>query len=505
MPRLDPPDGSPADGALHDDVMPIAPLAASEVARWDREADVVVVGQGCAGAAAAIEAAEAGAEVLALEATSLGGGTSAMSGGIIYLGGGTALQKACGYSDSPEEMERFLLAACGEDVDEAKVAAYCEASAAHFDWFVDHGVPFEARFHPQHDMEPPDDSGLFYSGGEDSWPFTGITSPVPRGHIAKTPGAAGGFLMQHLLGAVAATTTQILTDTTATRLVYDDSEVVGLVAQVEGAPVLVRARGGVVLAAGGFMSNPAMVEHHCPIASRINVPLATPLDDGRGIRMAQGVGAALGGMDQIEVATPITPPREIVRGILVNAKGERFINEDTYFGRVGRECLFNQNAEVYMVHSDESFVLNNSGYHPQWVAETAEDLEAEIGLPSGSLAATLEHYNEHAARGEDPVQHKAPEWVIPLEPPYGAIDIGLERSWYAGFTLGGVRTDVHGAVLDAHADAIPGLFAAGRTTKGIGGTGYVSGMSLGDGTFFGRRAGASAARRSARASPDRLD
>lgn len=493
MARLD----APENGSLHDDVVPIAPLDASEVTRWDHEADVVVVGQGCAGTAATVEAAEAGADVLALEAATLGGGTSAMSGGIIYLGGGTALQEACGYSDSAEEMERFLLAVCGADVDEAKVRAYCEGSVAHFDWFVDHGVPFEPRFHPEHDMEPPDDSGLLYCGGEDSWPFSEITPAVPRGHIAKVPAAAGGFLMQHLLAAVAATAARVLTDATACRLVLGGEEVVGLEAKVDGTPTLIRASGGVVLASGGFLLNQPMVEHYCPIALKINVPLATPLDDGRGIRMAQGVGAALRGMDQIEVATPITPPRAIVRGILVNARGERFINEDTYFGRVGRECLFNQDGEVYMVHSDESFVLNHSGYHPQWVAETAEDLEAEIGLPSGSLVATLERYNHHATRGEDPTQHKASEWVIPLEPPYGAIDIGLERSWYAGFTLGGVHTDVHSAVLDIHGDAIPGLFAAGRTTKGIGGTGYVSGMSLGDGTFFGRRAGASAARRSA--------
>jgi 3-oxo-5alpha-steroid 4-dehydrogenase len=460
------------------------------------EADVVVVGQGASGTAATIEAAEAGADVIALEAAAMGGGTSAMSGGIIYLGGGTALQEACGYTDTPDAMETFLVAACGPGADEAKAHVYCQSSTAHFDWFVDHGVPFEPRFHPEHDMEPPDDSGLFYSGGEDSWPFTELTPAVPRGHIAKIPAAAGGFLMQHLLAAVAATSARVVTEATVTRLVVDAGEVVGIEARVDGVATFIRARGGVVLAAGGFMFNHPMLEHYCPTALKINVPLGTQHDDGSAIRMAQGVGAALRGMDEIEVATPITPPRAIVRGILVNSKGERFINEDTYFGRIGKAALLDQNAEVYMVHSDDSFVLNNSGYQPQWVAETAEELEAEIGLPSGSLVATLERYNEHAANGEDPEHHKAPEWLIPLDPPYGVIDIGLDRSWYAGFTLGGLHTDVDSSVLDSDGDPIPGLFAAGRTTRGIGGIGYVSGISLGDGTFFGRRAGASAARRS---------
>lgn len=484
---------------------PIPPLDSSEVEHWDHETDVVVVGLGCAGAAATIEASEAGAEVIALEAAAMGGGTSAMSGGIIYLGGGTAIQEACGYTDNAQDMETFLTAACGPGVDGAKVSAYCEHSVEHFNWFVDHGVPFEPRFHPEHDMEPPDDSGLFFSGGEDSWPFTELVPAVPRGHNPKIPAAAGGFLMQRLLEAVKATAAEVITEATAQRLIVKSSEVqgsevqgsevVGVEATIDGERRRVAARRGVVLAAGGFMFNHPMLERYCPTALKANVPLGTHHDDGRAIRMAQGCGAALVGMDEMEVATPITPPRAIVRGILVNASGERFINEDTYFGRIGKECLFNQNAEVYMVHSDESFVLNASGYHAQWVADTAEGIEAEIGLPPGSLASTLRRYNEHAVNHDDPEFHKAPEWVIPLEPPYGVIDIGLDRSWYAGFTLGGVHTCAESRVLDRSGRPIPGLFAAGRTTKGIAGAGYVSGVSLGDGTFFGRRAGASAARR----------
>lgn len=480
---------------VDDQVSPIPPLDLREVKSWDIEADVVVVGQGCSGTAATIEAAESGADVIALEAAPLGGGTSAMSGGIIYLGGGTPLQSACGFSDTPEAMADFLMAACGPGADEAKVATYCDNSVGHFGWFVDHGVPFEPRFHSEHDMEPADDSGLFYSGGEDSWPFTEIAPPAPRGHHPKIAGAAGGFLMQHLLAAVAATPAKVLTEARAQRLVVDGGEVVGLEAFVDGERRLLRARGGVVLAAGGFLFNHPMLERYCPTALKVNVPLCTENDDGRGIRMGQGAAAAVLEMHEMEVATPITPPRAIIRGILVNAKGERFINEDTYFGRIGKEALFNQNAEVYFVHSDDSFVLNLCGYQPQWVAETAEELESEIGLPSGSLAATIENYNRHAAEGSDPQFHKRPEWVIPLHPPYGVIDIGLERSWYAGFTLGGLHTTTDSAVLDAGGSPIPGLYAAGRTSNGIAGAGYASGISLGDGTFFGRRAGASAARR----------
>jgi 3-oxo-5alpha-steroid 4-dehydrogenase len=466
---------------------PIEPLAASDVGTWHDEADVVVVGLGCAGACASIEAAEAGADVLALEAAPMGGGTSSMSGGLIYLGGGTPVQQACGFEDSPENMAAFLRAACGPGTDDAKVDAYCADSVGHFTWLVDHGVPFEARYHPEHDREPPDTSGLVYSGGEDSWPFTEIATPAPRGHHPAHPDAAGGFLMARLLEAVAAAGVRRRHDTEVDRLVVDDGVVVGVEARVDGERRLVRARRGVVLAAGGFTFNQAMVAEHCPDVLRCNVPIGTPHDDGRAIRMAQGVGAEVVGLDRIEVGIPFAPPRSIVRGIVVNADGERFLNEDTYAGRLGHAFLTRQDGRVYFVHSDETFAVNIAGYQPRWVAETAAELEVEIGLPTGSLQATLAAYNDAAARGEDPVHHKASEFVIPLEPPYGVVDLSVDRSYYATFTLGGLVSTVEGVVA-------PGLYAAGRTTAGIAVGGYVSGISLGDGTYFGRRAGRAAAR-----------
>jgi 3-oxo-5alpha-steroid 4-dehydrogenase len=472
----------------------IEPLEVAAVEQWSDEADVVVVGLGCAGASAAIEAAETGAEVTVVEAAAMGGGTSAMSGGLIYLGGGTPVQEACGFTDTPENMERFLLAACGPDADQAKVRAYCEHSVAHFHWLVDHGVPFKSTFHPEPSREPPDDSGLVFSGGEDSWPFDTIAEPAPRGHHPQFPDAAGGFLMQRLLAAVDATGSRVMPDTTVERLVIDDGAVVGVAARTDGGARLLRARGGVVLTAGGFIFNREMVEQHCPAALRCNVPIGTPHDDGRAINMAAAVGAAVVGMDRIEVGIPLTPPRSLVRGILVNADGVRFMNEDTYAGRLGQEFLLRQDGRVYFVHDDRTFAVNIVGYKPSWVAESAAELEAEIGLPPGSLQATLERYNRHAAEGRDPEFHKAAEWVTPLEPPYGVVDLGVEHSYYAPFTLGGLMTRADGEVIDRAGVPIPGLFAAGRTTAGIAAGGYVSGISLGDGTFFGRRAGRSAAR-----------
>ncbi|MGE4652085.1 MAG: FAD-dependent oxidoreductase, partial [Myxococcota bacterium] len=115
----------------------------SEVDRFEASADVIVVGLGCAGASAAMEAADAGAEVLVVERAGGGGGTSANSGGLIYLGGGTPVQQAVGFEDTPEELFKFLMAVSGLGADEAKIRLFSEGSVEHFHWLEAQGVPFK--------------------------------------------------------------------------------------------------------------------------------------------------------------------------------------------------------------------------------------------------------------------------------------------------------------------------------------------------------------------------
>jgi 3-oxo-5alpha-steroid 4-dehydrogenase len=132
----------------------------------------------------------------------------------------------------------------------------------------------------------------------------------------------------------------------------------------------------------------------------------------------------------------------------------------------------------------------------EWAAETAEELAAEIGLPGEQLAATVRDYNHHAALGHDPVHHKRAPFLVPLGPALGAIDLRVDRgAIYATFTLGGLATDARSRVLDSEGDPIPGLYAAGRTSASLAARNYASGISLGDGSFFGRRAGEHAAKR----------
>jgi 3-oxo-5alpha-steroid 4-dehydrogenase len=471
----------------------VTPCDVVEVTSWDDEADVVVVGFGAAGSTAAFTAAEAGARVLVTERTGGPGGAAALAEGIVYLGGGTPIQQACGFPDTTENMFTYMMAACGPDPDEVKIARYCAESLGHFDWLVARGVPFDPSFCADTSMAPSGVEGLVYSGGEDAYPFNEIAASAPRGHLAKTKRSTGWLLMQHLAAAATDAGATVSLDTRVDRLVVDDGRVVGVQGQRFGSTVSLRARRGVVLTAGGFIFNDDMLRQHCPPLVRGTFKVGTEGDDGRGIRMAQAIGASVRNMYAGEVSLPITPPRTLINGILVNGSGQRFINEDTYMGPVGQSALYAQNGEVYLIVDEASYEVNWMGLAASWVCETPAQLESEIGLPAGSLEATVGLYNLHAADHADPQFHKGPQWVRPLVPPLGAIDVRIGPAPYAPFTLGGLETTVEGEVLNLSGDLIPGLFAAGRTTAGVCAFGYASGLSIGDSTMFGRFAGARAA------------
>jgi succinate dehydrogenase/fumarate reductase flavoprotein subunit len=475
-------------------------------ARWDDQADVVIAGLGCAGACAALEARAAGADVLVLERETLGGGTSALSGGLVYLGGGTPVQKQCGFEDSPEEMFKYLMAACGPGPDEAKIRLFCERSVEHFHWLVERGVPFKASFHPESGTEPPTDDGLIFSGSEAAHPFASLARPAPRGHHPRHPGAAGGFLMRKLLAATAAAGVRVQGGARATALVQEeDGRVAGAVVRTLEGERRVRARRGVVLATGGFIQDEGMLARHAPWLLRCKVRIGCAGDDGSGIRLGLAAGAEAIRLDAASISLPYYPPKAFKQGLLVNRAGQRFVNEDAYYGRAGERALLHQDGQAWLIVDDAiaggGGPGGSGGLRPMGgmritaVGETVAELERELGFAPGSLEATVALYNRFAAERRDPVWHKAAAHVRPLAtPPYGAFDCTVEHAVYAAFTLGGLRTRPDGAALTPAGEAIPGLFAAGRTTSGVCAQGYSSGLSLGDASFFGRQAGAAAAR-----------
>ena len=481
-----------------------------EVARWDAEDDVLVVGFGAAGACAAIEAAEAGASVRVLERGWRGGGTSAESTAQLYLGGGTPLQKANGFDDDPDEMAKYLVASCGPGADEAKIRIYSDRSVEHYHWLTGHGMPFEPGFVPYEvSTHPGPGQSLSFTGSERAWPYREIAKPAPRGHTVLKDGAMSGeFMMQVLMKAATDAGAVVQPDTDAERLVVDeDGAVVGIVVHCDGERKILRARRGVVLATGGFGKNEAMLRRYAPDFSGTTAAIGPEIgDDGSGIRMGMGAGGAVIRMEAGCVTLGFAyGHRDNLKGILVNARGERYVNEDVYQSNHGEIALRRQGGEVYLIVDDAIYGARKlaapddpvaGAYALAAVGETPEELESELGMPAGSLSHTLSVYNEHAARGEDPWFHKESIWLRPLDtPPYAAIDLRVGHTFYALFTLGGLHTNPAAEVLDVDGDPIPGLYAAGRTASGIPAQGYNSGLSLGDGTFSGRMAGASAAGR----------
>jgi 3-oxo-5alpha-steroid 4-dehydrogenase len=398
-------------------------------------------------------------------------------------------------------MFAYLRAALGPHADEEKLRLYCDGSVEHFEWFAARGVSFEASLYDAPSWMPPTRDGLMWLG-ENAWPYDTVARPVPRGHRPATESWAGLTLMAALLSSCEEAGVRSVEDTRADALVVDDGRVVGVRARRFGVDVTYRARRGVVLTTGGFVDNEEMLADHAPVLLG-HGKVSDGLDDGSGIQMAMALGAAVRRMSVVEAAYTALPAMTC-RGMLVNALGRRFVNEDVYPGVFSHAAL-HQPGPCWVILDEEGLesvpARDVWGVRPTFAAETLAELGEELGLPTGSLEDTVATYNRHAALGEDPYFHKAARWLRPLTGPFAAVDPRLgfgggspSSTGFSGFTLGGLRTTVDGEVVAVDGTPVPGLYAAGRATSGMHGEGYVSGTSLGDGTFFGRRAGVAVAR-----------
>lgn len=481
-------------------------VSSGAVREFDDDVDVVVVGLGIAGGCAAAEAAAHGARVLVLERAAMAGGTTSLAGGHFYLGGGTAVQRATGHDDTPAEMEKYLTAV-SRDPEPAKIHAYCTDSVEHFDWLEGLGFAFERSFYPEKAVIQPQTQGLMYTGNEKVWPFHTVATPAPRGHKVPVPGDTGGasMVIDLLVKRLAELGVEVRYETGARHLVTDeDGTVVGVAWKSPGTEGTVRA-GSVVLAAGGFVMNEAMVADHVPQLAEKPYTLGSTYDDGLGIRLGRSAGAAVKHMDQAFVTAPVYPPSILLTGIAVNRDGHRFVAEDSYHSRTSGFVLEQPGATAYLIVNEAHMERPQMPLVPfidGW--ETVAEMERDLGIPAGNLQHTLGRYNEFAARGEDPDFHKAAEFLAPQDRgPWAAFDMSLGKAMYAGFTMGGLATSVDAEVLDAGGRPIPGLYAAGACAANIAqdGKGYASGTQLGEGSYFGRRAGRHAAGRHAAGRP----
>jgi 3-oxo-5alpha-steroid 4-dehydrogenase len=477
-----------------------APVPADADTEWSDEVDVLVIGAGMGGTAAAIEAAANGARVLVIDRGGPMACTSAMAGGHFYLGGGTPVQQAAGYDDAPEEMIKYLTA-MSPVCDAEKIRLYCEGSVEHFHWLEALGFEFERSFYPGKTVVQPGTEGVMFTGNEKCWPFNETARPAPRGHKPPVEGDLGGAAMviELALKRLEQLGVEVRWETGATALVTDGDRVAGATWKHFTDSGAIKAR-SVVIAAGGFVMNPDMVHEFAPRLEALvarGMALGSTYDDGLGIRLGESVGGIADHMEGAFFTSPIYPPGDMLKGILVNKEGRRFVNEDAYHSRTS-SFVFDQPEQIaYLILDSPN--MAEPAYHFQPLVdgwETVEEMEQALEIPAGALGKTLAEYNEAAKNGSDLAFHKAAEYVVPLDqPPYGAYDLTPGKCFYSGFSCGGLRVDEDGRLLRADGAVVAGAYAAGACASNIAtdGKGYASGTQLGEASFFGRRAGRHAA------------
>lgn len=476
-------------------------MRTDDVRAWHDACDVLVVGYGIAGACAALEARRAGVDALIVERASGAGGVSILSSGIFYLGGGTPVQRHCGQDDDAEQMYRFLAASTGAP-DARLVRRFCDGSVEHFEWLEAQGIAFERTCFKGKAVFLNTTECLMSTGSEKAWPFRDIARPAYRGHkVARGGDSAGSLAMEALIARCAEAGVRALYDSQVTALVAGaGGRIEGVRVRRAGSEFFVRGRRGVILATGGFNMNRDMLKQYCPQVTDNAQPLGIPYNDGAGIRLGMAAGAATQAMNGVIATASFYPPAQLIKGILVNSRGERFVAEDAYHGRTADFILEQPDRRAYLILDSATFaypeLLDYSHHRLVDGWETVEEMEKALQMPPGALRRTLDEYNRHAAEGRDPLFYKDREWLKPLnEAPYAAFDVSFDRSTYLFLTLGGLKTAEDGQVLTAQGQCVPGLYAVGACASSIpqNGKGYASGLSLGPGSFFGRVAGRHAA------------
>ncbi len=521
--------------------------------------DVIVVGYGDAGAAAAIEAADAGAKVLVLDA-SYGGGASALSGGVVYAGGGTAQQRDAGYEDSPENMFNYLQHEVGDAVDEATLRRFCEESPGMIPWLEQQGAQFRGTVADYKTSYPTDRHYLYFSGNEKAYPYVQYATPAPRGHRQVAKGLASGKVLWATLAESAQRKgVQFVPLARVTELLFDESEdgnrrVVGVKYRVldeahphaakhrsltkrtaklgNWAPDLVagttkkiealwqegaesrEARGSaVILAAGGFIYNTEWVQRYAPEFTKIS-PLGTPADDGAGISLGVSAGGATSKMGNVTAWRFLSPPSAFIEGIAVGMSGQRIANEDLYGATHGNVLMREHGGKGWAIYDAVSWKKAKGQFWSQTQifqklqaffiftighkkARTLEELAKKTGIDARGLAATARAYNDGVTSGAGDPGHKDLELCIPIhKAPFRAYNISDDASPFLpipGLTLGGLVVDGQsGLVKRDDGTVIDGLYAAGRNAEGVCSNSYLSGLSLADCIFSGRRAGAHA-------------
>ena len=450
--------------------------------------DVVVIGAGGAGFSAAITARNAGANVVLLEKMPAVGGNSLISGAEMNVAKNWVQPKLGINDDSPElhAQDTFKGGDGKGDMKVINVMTHEALDAAK--WCRDYlGVRFE-------------DDNLFFFGGHSR-----KRALIPVGHtgtefIAKFQAKADELGIP------------VITNMKAEELIKDkDGRVVGVKATMDGSEYTFNAKGGVVLATGGFGANPEMVKKYNPKIDERFKTTDAPGTTGEALYMAERAGAQLVNMGYIQtypICDPISGAIELIAdarfdgAIMLNQEGKRFVEElqrrdvlsEAILNQTGQYCwvLWNDNigkiSNTVKAHANEYEAFTKQG-----IMTTCDDLKCIADftkIPFDQLQKTVKRVSDMAGKGNDKdFNHRS-----------GLVDMQQGKYYVikavpsTHHTMGGVRINEKAEALTAEGKVIPGLWAAGEVTGVTHGTNRLGGNAYTDIIVFGRIAGEAAAK-----------
>ncbi len=472
---------------------------------WDCEVDVVVVGYGGAGAAAAITASMAGAKVLVLEKNPEGGGNTRYSGGSMRT-----------YSDQGMAVDYFE-ALCEGTTERAVVEAFVKESSRNPEWVKEIGG--EVVHRPTGTKFPTSTMVAFPN-------VRGAAGMGPRARVKGKGEAAGIDLWGVLSRKVTETQIEVRCAAPAQQLLVEKGVgVTGVLASSEGKDLRVRARRGVILTCGGFEYDRTM---HRNYIGQTFYGMCNPANTGDGIRLAAEIGADLWHMSATAATFGYKFP-EFVFGIkqampsagyiYVDQLGKRFMNEpgtDSHLiwapvSHIDTKTLHRTRVPAYVIFDEDTRLRGPvasteqgkvSDYH-QWskdncveikkgwikAADTIADLAPQINVRADQLQATIAHYNMQCVGGYDAEYGREPDTLVPIaRGPYYAVEM-----WPCLFnTQGGPKRNERAQILDVRGRPISRLYSAGELGS-LWHRQYPGAGNVSEALAFGRIAGRNAA------------
>lgn len=504
---------------------PVPPKGEKKETVTTENADLIVVGAGGAGFAAAVTAAQAGANVIIIEKMPV-------------IGGNT---DRCASAFNTSDPERQAALPMTDTLKDAVVKAISEepANEEHAQLMADVKAKYEEYLASGSEtlFDCPEWHALqTYNGGDKvgkvslirtyaentldtlEW-MQSLGTPVldkvsqgagalwQRTHQVDAP--AGTGLIGPLYDTAQTLGITIVTEMKAEELIVENGAVTGVKAtDAFGSPYEYYGAKGVILATGGYSNNKEMRQRSNPALTPDMVSTNQPGATGDGIVMATAVGAATTGMDYVQVYPLATPGSGALQGrarkmsglddvIVVNKEGKRFVNEDAR--RDDFVAAIKQQTDGIVYDINDSTIVQETNSFAENVetlislgriykADTLAGLAEQLGMPAENLEATVAAYNQMVADKNDPeFGRKLFDQPIEVGPFYAT-----PRAPSIHHTMGGLSINSKAQVLTEADEPIPGLYAAGEVTGGIHGSNRLGGNATADVLTFGRIAAKSA-------------